>query len=111
MGKEKVMGHEGDLLHPMVSQMAQFHKFIVLGTSMGELVFVDSDFFCSLHRKLYKPSKLYKYFKLFSSPITKIITFNDHIIVSSSKVNSIISLKVINSNDIKSLLLSIDIRD
>lgn len=37
--KEKSMGQEGnssgELLHPMVSQMAQYHKYIVIGTTMG----------------------------------------------------------------------------
>lgn len=81
----------------MVSQMAQFNKYIVLGTTMGELIFVHSDFFCALHRKLHKPTKLYKYFKLFSSPITKIVTLTDRIIVSSAKNNSIMNIKVINN--------------
>lgn len=85
---------ESDLLHPLVSQMAQYQKFIILGTTAGEVLFINSDFFCSSHKKNTKFSAICKYFKLFSTPITRLSIQNDRLFVSSSKNNSILNIKI-----------------
>ncbi len=92
---------ESELLHPLVSQMAQYQKFIILGTSAGEVLFINSDFFCSSHKKNTKSTAICRYFKLFSTPITHISIQNDRLFVSSSKNNSILNIKIVHNENME----------
>jgi hypothetical protein len=74
--------------------MAQYHKFIIVGTTAGEVFFINSDFFSNTQKKNTNSLAVCKYFKLFSTPITRLAIHHDRLFVSSSKNNSILSIKI-----------------
>lgn len=76
--------------------MCQYKKYNIFGTTSGELFFIHSDYFCPTHKKNYPNDILCKYFKISSTPITKIVVKGDLILLSSSKNNGIIYLNIKN---------------
>lgn len=74
--------------------MTQFNKHTIIGTSSGELLFVNSDFFCNKETKYKLNSSICKFYHLCSGSITKIVVDKNFIYVKCSKSSGVLKLQI-----------------
>ena len=85
--------YQDENLHPIANQMAQYKNYNLFGTTSGELFFVNSSWFSSNPKKETN-NILCKYFKISSSSISKIVVKGNDILLTSTKSNGVIHLKI-----------------